>query len=421
MRVKNLNLAAITIASAVITIGASTAWAQENKPPVAAPVAVTQTTTPRSSPVSGAPSLDFAAAEYSKTYGVDEITARRALESQQVVVLQAMKLRAKSPALIGGIALEHSSGEIGVRVAYLGNPADVTTAFPSAKETVTKARWNEQQIADNLGKLNDDAKTSLGADYTAVGYDVFTDSLTVKVRPSSGRTKTVDVSKVLPSLASLAPGLDKSSAVVEEAVPQPVHGGQSIFVRRTDGVISNSHICTTGFGTWRSGSWGYITAGHCTQPGDPVAGGTSWGYRIEGINTNAVTPGTRAIGGYRDSQIVTGAAPSWFTFTGASDVDMSSTIGHIFQNTFYCKYGRSSGQGCGTIDLVNQLTALNVWATRAPQTNNVPCQTGDSGGPVWLPGADPIPSGLAHATNPPNFCYFVSLDDQMGPIGAVLL
>ena len=80
---------------------------------------------------------------------------------------------------------------------------------------------------------------------------------------------------------------------------------------------------------------------------------------------------------------------------------MSSTIGHVFQNICYCKYGRTSGASCGTIDAVNQLTALNVFASRAPQTNNVPCQGGDIGGPVWLPGATPIPVGLVHATNPP--------------------
>ena len=382
----------------------------------------TPTTIPGARSRSAASNFEFAIDHYAQDYGVTKEIARLALNNQNRGVRQALKFRASMPAIIGGIGFIHDGAIISARLALtsdLGGP--VRSFFPGTPVVVVPARWNEAAIFDHLQNATKEARQIYGSDLTAVAYDVFSDQLTIKLTPGRSKSYPAATPRVaLPSLASEAPDLLQRVKVIEEALPQPVHGGQEVRTRRDDGVISNNINCTTGFGTWRNDVWSYITAGHCPSVGDPLGGGhTVWGYRIEGQNTNQISDAI--VYGYLDSELVAGASPSWYTFDGSTDVDMDSTIGHIFIDTYYCKYGRMSGAACGTVDAVNQTTALGVYTTRAPMSNNVACIEGDSGGPVWLPGADPIPSGLLNATSAPYNCHFVALDDQLNYNGAVLL
>lgn len=261
------------------------------------------------------------------------------------------------------------------------------------RDTVTKA-------------LSAEAEVLMGEQFVAVTYDAFENTFVVYADDEFSDVANAEAA--LATTTSTKRGVAAPTVSVRIAEPtEPARGGQT--VTRPGG------SCTTGFGLIDSTFSAYLTAGHCNNFG-------SGAWTING-NTSSSVAGI-SVNSYNDRMSIRAGGASWLVrITPTSEVDMSSSPGHIFANTRYCHFGQASDiLRCANVVEVNFPVNQPTYSILTSRTT-ANCIPGDSGGPVWLPWSpERRPTGLqSHLVTASSDCLYVSLDDQLAGTGWTLL
>ncbi|WP_158888576.1 S1 family peptidase [Amycolatopsis anabasis] len=278
----------------------------------------------------------------------DQALAQLASETRASTLEQTLEGRLGNA--FGGAFYDARGGKLRVGVTDAAQLDQVRASGADA----FLARFSERQLDAAVDRLNA-AEASLPSSVTSWGVDTANNRVTVTVTP--GQRDAAN------SLLS-GYGLGAVATVVESAEqPRPrydVRGGDAYY-------IANRGRCSVGF----SVQGGFVTAGHCAQIGNSIAGfnrvamGSFGTYRFPGsdyarANTNSnwtprgvINNGTRVAG---STEAAVGASA--------------------------CKSGSTTGWTCGTIQAKNQTVRYAEGTVYGMTKTNIRSDSGDSGGSV---------------------------------------
>jgi len=152
-------------------------------------------------------------------------------------------------------------------------------------------------------------------------------------------------------------------------------------VRETANIYAGLDLgsCTSGFAATRLGTRGLLTAGHC---GGPFTYGGSTLQRITGVDS-----GNYDVAFLKDNPHYSqpwGFDPYYDTSTPYyREITWVPATGNLYQGRWVCKYGQTTGYGCGEI-VDTTFGCTGGTAFRRVSGSGDLAEGGDSGGPVYL-------------------------------------
>lgn len=250
----------------------------------------------------------------------------------------------------------------------------VVTVTTGAEQAVKKMAQDalvliEVEAIDGLGELE---TNSLAAQFARKLAGVIDGSFATRIDPESGAL-TVTI---------LGPDSDYLSSELESRIHQAVGSGVDVSVAWEDGAFEDAYDggerygsgCTGGFISYRSGSGGVLTAGHCTATPSSYDGQTIGAtYRAANdydLRFRRVASGTPA-------NTIRVAPALTTTITSANELPLG---------LYVCKWGWATSHTCGTTQsapgciTTTNGTLMCGGITVTPKTFIEP---GDSGGPVY--------------------------------------
>lgn len=292
---------------------------------------------------------------YAAIFGVTQQEAIGRLELQPEAGQLASVLERKVPGVFAGLWIQHEP-EYKIVVQYAGaTPAALALYIPAKLKPIVEMRASTYSLATLRSALT---RFSDGSNHPFdVGINVPENTIEVNaVSPDDFVAWVRAQNFVIPHAVRV---------VAVSGLPRPatdIHGGLALTT------------CTSGFSVVDgAGTRGVTTAGHCQDSQSYLGFALPWVWG--------------QTGGLYDVQWHT--APD---FTVRNWIFDGSILRQITSRTFWgdqpiggfvCKYGMSSGAGCGTISRKDDIpacvpSARPVWVRLA-----VGGQLGDSGGPVF--------------------------------------
>jgi streptogrisin C len=238
-----------------------------------------------------------------------------------------------------------------------------------------KAAGAVPKLVDHSAAQLDGAKQALDAAATKAdrklpGWYVDLAANKVAVQALPGQAATA---KKLAEAAGV-PAAELKVVTVKSA-PKPfaddVIGGDAYFISLAEGTAR----CSVGF----SVQGGFVTAGHCGQPGDQTFGADQ---QPQGQVTASVFPGDADFGVVKTNADFT-PQPFVDDFNGGLLPVAGSTEAPV--GAAVCRFGSTTGAHCGTIQAKNQTVNYPEGAVTGLTQTNACAEAGDSGG-SWLSG-----------------------------------
>jgi hypothetical protein len=431
MKPINKKLLVVTAAISLLIVGINSASVKaQEKSDEGNNQAQPNSSTPNTVPGKGTPSdTNIEVETIALSRGVSVAEARASLVRQDSLIRSADQYRTKNPSKFVDFKIDDVAATSGTFMVEPG-----TTAGPTVSDSRLGAPLNYVEAKVSRAERErerQEAATEFGIEADDVFYDSFNDIISVNV-PQDKAVRN-DRSRRGEDLGlRIRQDRSRKDTAPKVAINEADPNNRGFF----GGLIttkSGGGICTTGFGLYKSGAGGYLTAAHCGLGTWTVNGSTS---------SNVLD---RYAGGYGDTQVINAAGASWFLTIGRSPTggrilaDMAASPDQwIYQNTTYCTYSDQTWlANCGVLATSpGQSSPYNVvfsdfgfsrWAT----TTNMLCQPGDSGGPMWrpVPGGESKPVGTVeggYLGNGPDStgrypCAFMKLYDQLSNNGWSLL
>jgi len=236
---------------------------------------------------------------------------------------------------------------------------------------VREVRYSLQQLQAAMARLDDvrqravDARDALHGIH-AWHVDPKTNSLVVAIAPDATK-RAVDF--------VAASGADAGMVRFETMVGTPritatIRGG-------IEYVINNAFLCSVGFSVTRGSTKGFVTAGHCGDPGDSVRIGSQ---SVGSFQASRFPGSDRAWVRVGSSHTLRPWVSDWsggnVVVRGRSEAALGAAV---------CRSGRTTGYRCGTI------TAKNVTVNYAEGTvfglsQSSACVGGGDSGGSWITG-----------------------------------
>ncbi|MFJ5067135.1 S1 family peptidase [Kitasatospora sp. NPDC088556] len=165
--------------------------------------------------------------------------------------------------------------------------------------------------------------------------------------------------------------MDRALVRVERATATPrpladLHGGDAYY-------IDNAARCSIGFPVTQNGRPGFVSAGHCGQPGsnatasDGSSIGTFQGSTFPGNDYSWVQAGP----GWTAQPQVNDYAGGAVTVAGSTEQPVGSSV---------CRSGSTTGWHCGTVEEVNATVTCQEGSVYGVTRTSVCAEPGDSGG-----------------------------------------
>jgi streptogrisin C len=267
------------------------------------------------------------------------------------------QLRRELGAEFGGAWVSANGGTLNIGVTTDAAAAKVTAAGATPK----KVARSEQALAGIKTKLD-----TTGADRSVTGWYVEASTNTIVITAkSSGQAKARAL------IAASGVPADAVKVVANESTPKPladIRGGEAYF-------INQQFRCSVGF----SVQGGFVTAGHCGEPGDTTAGA---GNVPQGTVRQSTFPGTGDFGFVQTNATFT---PTPFVATSNAGLAPVAGSQEAPVGAAICRTGSTTGTRCGTVLAKNQTVNYPEGAVTGLTRTNVCAEGGDSGG-SWLSG-----------------------------------
>ncbi|HEY3505796.1 MAG TPA: S1 family peptidase, partial [Actinocatenispora sp.] len=279
--------------------------------------------------------------------GLDRATAVRRLAAQPGQARLAERLAARlGPRRTAGSYLDPATGALVVTVLDAAGAGTVRAA--GARPVVVRhSRADLTAVADTLA-----AGVPVGG---GTGIDPVTDRLVLRL-PAGTPERT----RAYPHTVRTETG--------PGAHTQALYGGQQIDTAKW--------ICSAGFMVRHGGTYGLLTAGHCTT------GRPRWsrGGHALGPSTRSTFPGND-IGLVRiDDPGYWRPGPAVVYHGGTRAIDAAGTVP---VGATVCKTGRTSGTSCGTVTAVDVTIRYAEGRVHGLYQTTACTESGDSGGPLY--------------------------------------
>ncbi|MFI2610395.1 S1 family peptidase [Kitasatospora sp. NPDC018619] len=207
-------------------------------------------------------------------------------------------------------------------------------------------------------------------------------------------------------------GADRSLVRIQPATATPrpladLRGGDAYY-------IDNAARCSIGFPVTRSGRPGFVSAGHCGQPGSYATAangssiGTFQGSTFPGNDYSWVAAGS---GWYARPQ-VDDYAGGTVTVTGSTEQTVGGSV---------CRSGSTTGWHCGTVQEQNTTVTYQEGSVYGVTRTTVCAEPGDSGG-SFISGsqAQGVTSGGSGDCTYGGETYFQPVNPILGAYGLTL-
>ncbi|MFF2076581.1 S1 family peptidase [Kitasatospora sp. NPDC058162] len=243
----------------------------------------------------------------------------------------------------------------------------VATTDASAARTITAHGGRATVVRHTLKSLDqakdalDHASRAAAPDATPLWYvDVRANTVVVQSADDARTTAFLDRS-----------GVDRALVRVERATATPrpladLRGGDAYY-------IDNSARCSIGFPVTQNGQPGFVSAGHCGQPGSNAAAsdgssiGTFQGSTFPGNDYSWVAAGSDWTAQPQVNDYAGGAV----TVSGSSEQSVGGSV---------CRSGSTTGWHCGTVQELNATVNYSEGSVYGLTRTDVCAEPGDSGG-----------------------------------------
>jgi streptogrisin C len=272
------------------------------------------------------------------------------------------KLSAETGADFGGSWLAADGSTLKVAVTNAAS-ADQVKAAGGVPVLVKRSAQKLDAAKAKLDSAGSDAKG-----LTGWYVDVKTNKLVVVAKPDAA-----SAAKAFAKSAGVAS--DAVSVVTSSAAPKPLadlHGADPYFISLAEGTAR----CSIGF----SVQGGFVTAGHCGQPGDKTF---DQAQAPMGAVKASIFPGDADEGfvevtgaGFTPQPFVNDFKGNLLPVAGSTEAPVGAAV---------CRSGSTTGTHCGTIEATNQTVVYPEGAVTGLTRTNACAEAGDSGGP-WLSG-----------------------------------
>ncbi|MBD0693525.1 S1 family peptidase [Streptomyces sp. CBMA123] len=243
----------------------------------------------------------------------------------------------------------------------------VATTDAAAARTITADGGRATVVRHSLTSLDrakdalDRAAASAAPDATPVWY--------VDVRANTVVVRSADDARTAAFLDRS--GVDRALVRVERATAAPrpladLHGGDAYY-------IDNAARCSIGFPVTQNGQPGFVSAGHCGQPGsnatssDGSSIGTFQGSTFPGNDWSWVAAGSDWTAQPQVNDYQGGAV----TVAGSNEQSVGGSV---------CRSGSTTGWHCGTVEEQNATVNYQEGSVYGVTRTNVCAEPGDSGG-----------------------------------------
>ncbi|MEV7602278.1 S1 family peptidase [Kitasatospora sp. NPDC089797] len=243
----------------------------------------------------------------------------------------------------------------------------VATTDPAAARTITAHGGRATVVRHPLAVLTQ-AKEALDRASGAAAPDA-TPLWYVDVRSNTVVVQSADDARTAAFLDRA--GVDRALVRVEPATAAPrpladLHGGDAYY-------IDNAARCSIGFPVTQNGQPGFVSAGHCGQPGsnattsDGSSIGTFQGSTFPGNDWSWVAAGA----GWTAQPQVNDYQGGAVTVGGSTETPVGGAV---------CRSGSTTGWHCGTVEEQNATVNYQEGSVYGVTRTNVCAEPGDSGG-----------------------------------------
>ncbi|MFI9363791.1 S1 family peptidase [Kitasatospora sp. NPDC053057] len=243
----------------------------------------------------------------------------------------------------------------------------VATTDASAARTIT-AHGGRATVVQHPLKALDQAKGALDQASRAAAPEA-TPLWYVDVRSNTVVVQSADDARTEAFLDQS--GVDRALVRVERATATPrpladLHGGDAYY-------IDNAARCSIGFPVTQGGQPGFVSAGHCGQPGsnatasDGSSIGTFQGSTFPGNDWSWVAAGPDWTAQPQVNDYAGGAV----TVAGSTEQPVGGSV---------CRSGSTTGWHCGTVEEQNATVNYQEGSVYGVTRTNVCAEPGDSGG-----------------------------------------
>jgi streptogrisin C len=334
------------------------------------PVAVPEVSAEPS--ISAEEALNTDAASYAADRGLTLAEARTALADQAAAGDTLERLEQKFPTFAGGW-IEHGSAVRAVARFQGRVPQGAAAIAAGRADLISGASRSLAQLSARANEVHDAVAERFGTSVTTA-LDVQTGTVHVSAQTPAA-LRGLPAEAVRARLPETARALDVRVTLTKEAAAGVEHtrGGAKT---PWDG---GSGYCTTGFSVAKSGTYGFVTAGHCQND-------RSYTQPENGLTYNAPYKAQHR-GDWGDFQwhTTSHAELAEFYTTSTGHRDVLGYDGSIAEGDYVCKYGRTSGYGCGYVKDNNvNVTFDGITHRRLVAMRTYFTQGGDSGGPWFL-------------------------------------
>ncbi|MFE6051272.1 S1 family peptidase [Kitasatospora sp. NPDC056446] len=284
----------------------------------------------------------------------------------------------------------------------------VATTDASAARTVTAHGGRATVVRHSLAAL-DGARSALDRASSAAAPDA-TPLWYVDVRANTVVVRSADAARTDAFLRQS--GVDRTLVRVERstAAPRPLadlRGGDAYY-------IDNAARCSIGFPVTQGGQPGFVSAGHCGQPGsnataaDGSSIGTFQGSTFPGNDYSWVAAGP----GWSAQPQVNDYAGGAVTVSGSAEQSVGGSV---------CRSGSTTGWHCGTVQELNATVNYQEGSVYGLTRTTVCAEPGDSGG-SFISGnqAQGVTSGGSGDCTSGGETYFQPVNPILGTYGLTL-
>jgi hypothetical protein len=325
---------------------------------------------------------DADASHYAADFGVSHATALQRLAAQATLGTSLERLEQRFPDRFAGGWFEHAPT---FRAIARFKGAVPPEARELAGDVVLRggATWSVAELQTRADQVFDDLA------------DTFDTTLATTFDVQSGAVEaSIEIPEDLrgASEAQLRSHLPASARAADVRVrfdDAPVAGDEHSYGGAMTTLTSGGGGCTTGFPVFRlsDGEEGVLTAGHCGNDRlyDPDPSVANDEYDMDWIAQHR--------GQWGDFQWHTTDHREFdeFYFTSGTRVDLDYYISAIYGGSYFCKYGRTTGNDCDQVlfESVSMTDDDGFRLERLVATLNHVTAGGDSGGP-WYLGDDAV-------------------------------
>jgi streptogrisin C len=364
-------IAALTLA--LLATAAAAAIAATDGPRAAnetIPIAATKVSSEPS--VSAEEALATDAASYAADRGLTLAEARTALADQAAAGDILERLEQEFSTFAGGW-IEHGPTVTAVARFQGSVPQGATAIAAGRAELIGGAGRTLAQLSARANEVHDAVAGRFGTS-VATSFDVQTGIVHVSAEtPAALRGLPPEAIRARLPETARAPDVRVTLTKAAAAGVEHTRGGAKT---PWDG---GAGYCTTAFSVAKNGTYGFVTAGHCQND-------RSYRQPEDGLTYNAPYQAQHR-GDWGDFQWHTTPHDEYAEFytTSTGHRDVLGYDGSIAEGDYVCKYGRTSGYGCGYVKNNNvNVTFDGITHRRLVAMRTYFTEGGDSGGPWFL-------------------------------------